>query len=308
MSSPYTAATARPEELEPALRLVFQHLAPVDLAGRVANALALIAQKEIDPEGVAVVRGKAGLLGAMVSQRLPGATGLVWPPQAIPGPNARAVEDCLVGHAWGWLRQGGAKMAQAILVPEEAGLAQPLLRHEFAHITSLCYLRHALGPESAGERPPDEGPLTFQTYPESDQRLFHETLVRTYEGTLDCPELNGVRTVEEIIEGHKAQGKQGPALWWLAWQAGQPAGVLLLTRIPEWEALDISYLGVVASARGRGLGKALTRKAVAEGHKAGVGHVTLAVDQRNLPAYRMYLEAGFTAHGQREVYLRLMDR
>ena len=96
MPPPFIAHVAQAEEVEPALRLCFQHLTPVDLANRVANALNLISRKEIDPEGVAVVRGKAGLLGAMVSMCLPGATGLVWPPQAIPGPQTREIEDCLV--------------------------------------------------------------------------------------------------------------------------------------------------------------------------------------------------------------------
>src|SRR6516165_10355961 len=103
MPPPIAVEPARPEELAPALRLVFQHLPDEDQVARVANALTLICQGEIDPAGITVVREDKTLQGAMVSIGLPGAGGLVWPPAARPGPLQTLIEDELVRHARHWL-------------------------------------------------------------------------------------------------------------------------------------------------------------------------------------------------------------
>jgi ribosomal protein S18 acetylase RimI-like enzyme len=308
MPQPLAVEPARPKELVAALQLVFQYLAEEERAARVANALTLICQDELDPLGIMVVRKKSRLLGAMVSQRLPGAGGLLWPPQASEWPSGQEIEDQLVQAALSWLRQGGAKVAHVIVRPAEKTQVSSLVRSGFVHITALWYFRHSLV-----WRSPEADPLavllllgkglSFRPYPDCDRSLFHRTLMRTYEGTLDCPELNGVRSVEEIVEGHAHQGKHDPNLWWLVFQEEHPVGVVLLTEMPEWDALDIAYLGVIPEARGRGLGRALAAKILLEARARHVNQVTLAVDGRNLPAWNMYLALGFQPLEQREVYL-----
>jgi ribosomal protein S18 acetylase RimI-like enzyme len=61
----------------------------------------------------------------------------------------------------------------------------------------------------------------------------------------------------------------------------------------------------VAEARGAGLGRALTGKAIQEARTAGVQHVTLAVDARNRPARNLYTRFDFAQFDRREVYLAL---
>ena len=141
----------------------------------------------------------------------------------------------------------------------------------------------------------------YETYAACDRAVFHATLLRTYQHTLDCPEVNGVRTVEEIIEGHRNQGVHDPNRWWLAWHERTPVGVLLMTEMPEWGSWDVAYVGVVAAARGRGFGRELTLKALYEARAAAQTQVTLAVDARNEPAWDLYRAAGFEAYDQREV-------
>jgi ribosomal protein S18 acetylase RimI-like enzyme len=313
MADDFAAFPARPRDLAPALRQVFGHLSPPERDVRVANALAMITQGEIDPQGVTVVWGGSRLIGAMVSIRLPGAGGLVWPPQAKPGPSSAAIEDCLIRQSLTWLRKGGTKVAHVILTPAERQRAAPLERNGYRHVTRLWYLRHSLKPPEKGDHSPDSlptlgGGLTFQPYPRCDRKLFAETLLQTYEGTLDCPELNGTRDVDEIIAGHQGQGKHDPGLWWLVFRERKPVGVLLLTEMPEWDSFDLAYLGVVPAARGRGLGRALTIKALREAQRAGKRQVTLAVDERNWPARAMYQGLGFQAHEEREVFLYIWPR
>jgi ribosomal protein S18 acetylase RimI-like enzyme len=235
---------------------------------------------------------------------MPGASGILWPPQTIPK-NDRYTADQLMRSAGAWLASQGAKLVQSLLLPEESGLARPLEANGFVRITRLCYLRHQLKLPAAFPRPEDR--LVYQCYESSERELFHQTLLRTYEQTLDCPEVSGVRTLEEIIAGHKAQGIHDPRHWWLAVLEGQAVGVLLLAEMPDDKGWDILYLGVVPEARRRGFGQELTRKALHEAKTAEAPQLTLAVDARNRPAWNLYKKLGFEAFDEREVYLKRLQ-
>src|SRR5207248_437975 len=91
-------------------------------------------------------------------------------------------------------------------------------------------------------------------YDPDDPAEFHATLARTYEDTLDCPEVSGVRTIEQVIEGYRAQGRYEPGRWWLAREAGRPVGVAIVTALPGSGDWEVGYMGLVPPARGRGLG------------------------------------------------------
>jgi len=305
MQKPLQSRPARPEEWSRALQLIFQHVPKEDRQTRINNALRLMRQGELDPAGVIVVPGNRSLLGAMVCLPVAGASGLVWPPQGAPGSAQREIEDQLLTYAIAWLRQRGAKLGQTLLAEEESHLSASLERHGFVHITSLWYMRHELN--LPPPRPTAAVELTYQTYWACDRAQFHQTLLRSYEQTRDCPEVNGVRSLNEIVEGHQAQGIHDPKHWWLALQAGQPVGVLLVAEISEWQGWDLSYVGVVPEARRRGLGREMTRKALGEARAAAATQVTLAVDRRNRPACNLYLDLGFEPFDRREVYLAIWN-
>jgi ribosomal protein S18 acetylase RimI-like enzyme len=138
-----------------------------------------------------------------------------------------------------------------------------------------------------------------------DPALFHQTLLRTYEETLDCPEINGVRTIAEIMEGHRAQGKHDPSRWWLAHSGRDAVGVLLLTDLPECASWELAYVGVVPEARRRGFGRQLVARALSEAGTAGAARMTLSVDVRNQQAWNLYIDMGFEAFERREAYLAI---
>jgi ribosomal protein S18 acetylase RimI-like enzyme len=114
-----------------------------------------------------------------------------------------------------------------------------------------------------------------------------------------------VRSLDEILAGHQAQGVYDPDRWWVALRQGRPAGVLILAEMPDAPAWDISYVGVVPEERGRGVGRELTCKALHEAHAGGATWVTLSVDSRNGPAWKLYEGLGFRPHDRREVFLAL---
>ncbi len=138
-----------------------------------------------------------------------------------------------------------------------------------------------------------------------DPSLLPATLWRTYEGTEDCPEITNARTLDEIMEGHRAQGRFDPDVWWVAFDDENAVGVLLLCSVPECAAYDLSYVGVVPEYRGRGLGVEMMHHALAFVRQTGVSKLTLAVDGRNLPAWKLYTKLGFVPLDAREVFLAI---
>jgi ribosomal protein S18 acetylase RimI-like enzyme len=302
MDDAFQVGPARRDELAPAFRIIFQQVREEERELRIANALDLVSQGLLDAAGIKVARSSGrGVVGAVICAAVPGAGGIVWPAQGIDSPHRPAIEDLLMQEARRWLRAGGAKLAQCLLAPHELALGPILERNGFTRITDLWYMRHRL----KSETPAPRERLRYQTYTDCDRDLFHETLLRTYEDTLDCPEVNGVRTIEETISGHRSQGTHDPDLWWLAWSDATPVGVLLLTEMPEWDGQDLIYLGVVKSARGRGWGTELAHRAITAARAAGRRQLTLSVDSRNLAAVNLYRQAGFETHDRRTVYLSL---
>jgi mycothiol synthase len=281
-----------------AFALVFQHLPAEERDIRIRNAIRLVENGEMNTEGIFVARRNGQLAGALICLPIAGAAALVWPPQAALAADRKLVEDALLHHATLWMRREGAKLAQALLAQGECQLAEALLRNGFSHPTSLWYMRHKLD-----HLPLPSSPLVLEPYTSCDPVAFRQTLERTYEETLDCPEVNGIRTIEEVVAGHRAQGIHDPSRWWLARLGEKPVGVLMVAEVADWGGWDLSYVGVVPEARGQGHGKHLTVRALVEAQRGGANEVTLSVDTRNTPARVTYERAGFQKFDRREVYL-----
>jgi ribosomal protein S18 acetylase RimI-like enzyme len=291
---------ARIEDWAPALRLIFQHCAPQERERRCANALHLLQRGALDARDLFVLRGEAGLRGALVCLPVPGASALVWPPGTAKY-RREEIEDCLLRHALASLRGRGAKLAQTLLGPDETFLAASLLRNGFSEVTQLWYLRHDLNLPL----PCLATPARLDYLPFDDGTAFRDTLARTYVDTMDCPEVNGVRTIDEVLEGHRAQGAFDPERWWLAVDAGRPVGVLMMTEMPESGDWEVAYMGVVPESRRCGFGREVLLKALSEARAAEAPAVTLSVDARNKPAWQLYRGLGFEPFDQRAVYLAI---
>jgi ribosomal protein S18 acetylase RimI-like enzyme len=295
--------SARREELAAAFRLLFQHVEERDRETRVGNALKMMRNKELSAAGALVARLEGKIQGALFCQSVAGASGLLWPPQTQPE-NNRTIEDQLIDHACRMMANQGAKLVQSLLSQEESLLSESLERNGFTHITQLWYMRHDMEFSPELFREPDQ--LEYQTFASCDRNQFQETLLRTYESTQDCPEVNGVREIEEVIAGHKSQGRHDPETWWLASHHGRPIGVLLLGEMPDVKSWELMYLGVAPKARGQGFGRDLARKAFWEARTLEAPQLTLSVDARNRPALSLYKKTGFEAYDQREVYLKVL--
>jgi ribosomal protein S18 acetylase RimI-like enzyme len=287
---------AEPADYVAALELLFRHFPPDETTNRIATALPLLLDAARHRLNLLVVREDRAIVGAMLIQALPGGTGVVWPPQA----DLALTEDELIRAALAWLRDRGARLAQALLSPDEVSLAAPLLRHGFANPTRLWYLRHdLLWPQPLSDEPVL---LTYEPYQDGNRDTFHRALLRSYGQTQDFPELNGLRSLEEVLHGHQAAGFD-PGRWLLARLGNEAVGVLVLTDAEEPGDWELAYVGVLPEARGRGWGRELVRHALGAATTAGARSLTLSVDARNEPAWKIYRHWGFEPYAAREVFL-----
>src|SRR5262249_25676360 len=139
---------------------------------------------------------------------------------------------------------------------ERAAMA-PLERFGFRHTTQLVSMRHEVDHRADHFRPGDWVGGTH--YHPAIREEFTSTLLATYTGTLDCPELNGSRTTDELVAGFELPDAPRTPPWqFLAEDEGRPVGVLVTN--PDDGVLEITYLGVVPSCRGRGYGDRLVRR------------------------------------------------
>jgi mycothiol synthase len=126
----------------------------------------------------------------------------------------------------------------------------------------------------------------------------------SYRESLDCPGLNGKRSIEDVIEGHKATGQHDPKLWFLLTESHWPRAVVLLSPTVSGETLELVYLGLVPEARGRGIGDLAMRQALAVGWAGRYEQLSLAVDARNAPAMKLYFRHGFQRVSSRLAMMR----
>jgi len=198
-------------------------------------------------------------------------------------------------------RARGLALLQAILEADDAQTGRLLSQLGFRHLAKLLYMERPCS--GAMMRTASDGRTRWYVYTERHHQEFIRTIAATYQGSLDCPGLTGLREMEEIIESHKATGEHDPALWFLAVKQGQPVGVLLLASVSWQSAVEIVYMGVVADQRGKGLGTVLLSKAVEVAGGAGAKCLILAVDAENAPALRIYQRAGFNVVAERHAWM-----
>jgi ribosomal protein S18 acetylase RimI-like enzyme len=108
-----------------------------------------------------------------------------------------------------------------------------------------------------------------------------------------------MRDVEDVMQGHRAIGVFREDLWTLVMVAGKPAGCLLLAHTPARDAVDVVYLGLAPAARGRGLGRLLMRQALRAAAECHAATLSLAVDESNTPALKLYRRFGLAAVARR---------
>ena len=292
-----------PSQRGRALEILYRRV-PGGLRPRlIADALGEAERGLIDLSGLWVALRRGRIVGALLTQPLAGRAAAVWAPEVDPSWRRSATAVALVRAALADLKRRGFIIAQALLdesAPRHG--ASDLAQAGMLQITELIYLERTtrvplqVRPEVPtlhweGLGPPTEGD-------------FRAVLEATYTCSLDMPELEGIRSLDDILASHRAGGRFVAERWQVGHLRDEPAtaAVMLLSEIPDRDAWEVAYLGLTPSARGRGLGRAVLAHAL-ELAAVHVPRLELAVDVRNHPATRLYRIAGFTPFDQRTVHL-----
>ena len=253
--------------------------------------------------GLQVARRAGRVVGAVFSQPQPGDVALTWFPRAVADEPATTIGQLLTA-ASDQLGREGVHMAQCSL-SKPSPTEDALLREAgFQWLANLFYL---VSNEPRFPKSAPATPLRFDPYrPENEARL-KRIIEATYRGTLDCPALNGVRSLDDVLAGYRASGVFDPSRWLTISHGERDVGCLILTDYPDQENWELIYMGVVPEERGHGWGKHIARQAQWLAHQAGRPRIVVAVDSANHPAIRMYGEVGFRAWDQRSVYVKVLQ-
>lgn len=290
---------AQPPELHPALSLLLGSGGAGAGEEQVLDFLQFAAHRGIDLARMWVIASGGRVWWAMLPITSPGRTALLFTPSRRPegldaGPLIDAVCDDLAAR--------GTHLAQVLLDPGDDPGRRLYAAHDFREMAELLYLQAPAPRSIAAVEPPPS--LWWQNYSAQTHAAFAKAILESYQQSLDCPGLNGLRHVDDVIAGHKASGEFDPRFWFLLSERDLPLGVLLLGRVPRTDAAELVYLGLAPAARHRGLGDLMMRHALWAVREMGLSRLTLAVDSQNAPALRLYYRHGLQRIGSKFALMR----
>ena len=202
----------------------------------------------------------------------------------------------------------GVMMAQGLVDPCESWSIDAFKRAGFIHVGDLSYLRRAISGFPTIPEPTWPAGISVvpfhKCFGNDGRERLAELLARTYEGTLDCPELCGLRDPVDVADSHMATGAFDPSLWLIVLEHERAEGCVLLSRSPELRGVELVYLGFTPALRGKRIALSLLQYAVGRTRAPSVTELTCAVDDRNEPAKKLYDRAGMRRYSGRVAFVR----
>jgi ribosomal protein S18 acetylase RimI-like enzyme len=328
--APIVCRPAQRAEIEHGLRLILAGASGPAGDEIVLDFLSLAVHRRIDVNSMWVAERGGRIVWALLPLVSPGRTMLLLTPGRLfrqtPPTAVRLLSDAVCAH----FRGQQIVLAQVLLDPGDRTVRNLYHRAQFEDIAELMYLHRNVDRANPQEQEQEQQqqqtpqfPPHWQlvNYSSQTHALFADTIARSYESSLDCPALNGRRTIDDVIEGHKATGQFDPTLWFaLRGDGAQPSsgrgggsagssggggrGVLLLNPTTTGDSVELVYLGLPRESRGRGISDQLMRIAMSSARVRGFGALSLAVDSRNAPALRLYYRHGLQRIGSRLALVR----
>jgi ribosomal protein S18 acetylase RimI-like enzyme len=250
-----------------------------------------------------LVDGDDRIVATVLAVPSPGRTAMVFASR-LRSPQQIAAHGRLIDHAAAQLAHRNVHLAQMLLDPSETLERQAALAGRFIELARLSYQERPVPRARNASKPTWPAGIETLSYTDEQRPEVLDALAASYERTLDCPGLLGLRETSDILDGHQASGQFDPRLWTLLRVDGRPAGVLLLNPSSGLQAVELVYLGLAPFARGRGLGKRLLAHGLALLAGRRERSINLAVDEANVPALRLYAAAGFRGVLRRTALIR----
>ena len=292
-----------PDQEDSALRLCLRGLEQSQFEQQVATFRASIKRQPLSGYRIwGAFRGKE-LTGSILIQTQPGRSAVVWPPRLTAG-EPRETAQQLLARAIADLPRPGVRMVQVLLPSDVGEDAELLATAGFRHVSDLLYLVCLAGQFPTHPPCPE---LRFEPYSPSLHARFAQLVDATYEDSLDCPAVNGIRNVDDVLQGYRATGDFDPQRWFIVSHQDEDIGCLILTDYPQHATWELIYIGLLSAVRGRGWGVGIIRHAQWLCGQGLRDRLVAAVDTTNEPALRMYATAGFQSWDRTSAYIRVLD-
>ena len=291
-------AAPQDTQTEQGLRLILGHAGRPAADSAVVDFLRYAIARRIDLSQMRVAEIDGRIVWATLPIVSPGRTALLLCPDTPPAELGDAAEclraTCAAAFA------GGTRLAQVLCEPDARGLRQVAADAGFGPLAELIYLSRAVP-----RWPASEDGRQWVPYNAARHELFRDVIRDSYAGSLDCPELNAVREMDDVLADHRAAGDFWPDAWELLLGGdGRPLGVVLVNGLPGQRAGELVYVGLTEAARGRRLGEVLGRRALWLCRRHGLDSLILAADARNAPALRTYARLGFVEVARKLALMR----
>ena len=231
----------------------------------------------------------------------PGRTAMLFTSQAT-NPDQEERLSQLIEHGAKYLEDQSIDLAQALLLTTDRPGLSAFEQSGFRRLAILQYMETTVSRRLEFPVIPDG--LELVAFEESMRSQLIQALDASYEDTLDCPALRGLRKTDDVITGHQSTGQFKASLWSIALHHGAPAGAVLINQTKRGQQAELVYIGMAADIRGRGWGRTLLQHAMALASEARLQQLSLAVDLNNTPALDLYTSMGFTATGRRQAVIR----
>lgn len=203
------------------------------------------------------------------------------------------------------LQNRGIAQVQAVVPEGDAATADLLARAGWNHLTHVQHQWLDCRPyETAPAHAPPTAAQLWRPANTLARSRFARLIEGTFQQTLDCPALNGLRDSSQVLEGF-LEGRSWRSvdrLWEVLQYRGQLAGCLIMQAHGQ-ELLELTYLGLLPQARGQRLGQQLIVRAQQHCQQRKVQALVAAVDEQNWPALQLYRQLGFEPQQRFEVWL-----
>lgn len=233
----------------------------------------------------------------------PGRTALVFASEPRRGQPTAQVAAVIDAASTG-IAAAGVVLAQGLLDPDAPRFTEAYVQAGFHRLAMLSYLERPLVAGRQPEAPTWPDGLALVPAATVPRARLVALLDATYEDTLDCPGLCGLRRTEDILEGHERTGVHDPALWLVLRDGEHDLGLCLVNRSATSGGVELVYVGMAPRGRRRGLARRLLHDALRRATRLGARTMSLAVDDANAPAVQLYRNEGFRRVARRLAMIR----
>jgi len=287
-------------ELEDTLRMAFQHLSPCEFPLRVEAMMQQYQSGRVNLNGVFLAKHENTLVGAMYAQhRLDGSV-MLWVPTMAQGFPLEPMLESLVQFC----RSQRAFAAVALADRDQLFDEQTFCSvGQFQFLSDLLHLATEIAPNERATEPYRLQFVPLSDFSEEISDRLAQLVKATYQDSLDFPDLMQVAPVEHVLQGYKAGALFRPDLWFIVQKNDADIGVLLLTDSSP-DTIELTYMGLLASARRQGFSREIVRFAREITSQEKHQLLLTSVDEKNVPACQAYLSQGFKAWDRKRIYVR----